>query len=69
MTSWDFFDPIHSGFIEIYPNDKCSEMCAHIGPPLGKSPPVPDYWLESMRLQLLRKSKKNRSTGASRMHS
>ena len=39
-------------------------MMTHIGPPLGKSPPVPDYWLESMRLQLLRKSKKNRMTGA-----
>merc|ERR1711988_629333 len=64
MTAWDFFDPVHSGFIEIHPEDKCSELVEHIGPPLGKKAPVPDYWLESLRLQLLRKSKKNRITGA-----
>jgi len=62
MTAWDFFDPTHVGFIEIYPSDRCSEMMAHIGPPLGKNP-MPDYWLESMRLQLLRISKKSITTG------
>jgi len=64
MKCWDFFDPTHCGRIEVWPNDVCSEMAAHIGPPLGKKMPVPDYWLESLRLQLLRKSKKNRLTGA-----
>jgi Ca2+-binding EF-hand superfamily protein len=35
-----------------------------MGPPLGKKPPVPDYWLESLRLQLLRKSLKSRISGS-----
>ena len=64
MIYWDFFDPGHTGFIEIYPQDQCAAMVTHIQPPLGKPHPIPDYWLESLRLQLLRKSRKNRLSGA-----